>query len=117
MADLLRSGYSMLNLACPVCNNPLFKDKDKEIFCPICKKKIVIVKDTLNQKLNNKKKAGEPIVESKVIAEDRFNNLHEILKEKLEHISRKMRDETQIEIIKNYLEILNLILEILKKIN
>ncbi len=45
MADLLRSGHTMLNLACPVCNNPLFRNKDKEIWfnTPSNKKKMMNV--------------------------------------------------------------------------
>ena len=45
MADLLRSGHTMLNLACPVCNNPLFRDKNNEIFCSVCKRKVIIKKN------------------------------------------------------------------------
>ena len=42
MAELLRSGHTMLNLACPVCNNPLFRNKDNEILCPICNKRVLV---------------------------------------------------------------------------
>jgi UPF0148 protein len=34
MGELLRSGAVMLDLACPICNAPLFKLKSGEIVCP-----------------------------------------------------------------------------------
>ena len=53
MAELLRSGHTMLNLACPVCNNPLFRNKDNEILCPICNKRVLVKKnDSIQQKSN-----------------------------------------------------------------
>ncbi|WXG43091.1 MAG: Sjogren's syndrome/scleroderma autoantigen 1 family protein [Promethearchaeati archaeon SRVP18_Atabeyarchaeia-1] len=35
MAELLRSGATMLQDACPICNSPLFKQKGK-VFCANC---------------------------------------------------------------------------------
>jgi len=34
MSELLRAGAVMLDLACPVCNAPLFKLKSGEVVCP-----------------------------------------------------------------------------------
>ncbi|MEM2896422.1 MAG: Sjogren's syndrome/scleroderma autoantigen 1 family protein [Candidatus Bathyarchaeia archaeon] len=45
MAELLKSGATMLSELCPECGNPLFKIKD-EIFCVKCNKPVVIVKAT-----------------------------------------------------------------------
>ncbi len=42
MAELLKSGATMLSETCPECGNPLFR-KGKETFCPKCNKPVVIV--------------------------------------------------------------------------
>ncbi|MHA1512854.1 MAG: Sjogren's syndrome/scleroderma autoantigen 1 family protein [Candidatus Hodarchaeales archaeon] len=44
MSNLLLSGATMLGEACPDCNVPLFKSKDR-IFCPQCERKAVYAKD------------------------------------------------------------------------
>ena len=43
MADLLRSGAVMLQVACPVCATPLFK-QGKDTFCAKCNRPVVILK-------------------------------------------------------------------------
>jgi UPF0148 protein len=45
MAELLKSGATMLSELCPACGNPLFRIKD-EILCVKCNKPVVIVKAT-----------------------------------------------------------------------
>lgn len=42
MADLLKSGATMLQETCPECHNPLFR-RGKEIFCPNCNRQVVII--------------------------------------------------------------------------
>lgn len=44
MAELLKSGATLLNETCPECNSLLFQDGDR-IFCPTCNRRVVIVKD------------------------------------------------------------------------
>jgi len=43
MADLLKSGATMLQQACPQCGTPLFR-KGSETFCPKCNRPVVIIK-------------------------------------------------------------------------
>jgi len=43
MAELLRSGAVMLQVACPVCATPLFKH-GKDTFCAKCNRPVVILK-------------------------------------------------------------------------
>jgi UPF0148 protein len=43
MADLLKSGATMLSDVCPVCGTPLFKVKG-EVFCAKCNKPVVYQK-------------------------------------------------------------------------
>jgi UPF0148 protein len=42
MADLLKSGATMLSETCPECGTPLFR-RGKETFCAKCNKPVVIV--------------------------------------------------------------------------
>ncbi|HDI32213.1 MAG TPA: hypothetical protein ENF80_05305 [Thermofilum sp.] len=43
MAQLLKSGATMLERSCPRCKVPLFKLKGGEIVCPSCGQRYVIV--------------------------------------------------------------------------
>ena len=45
MADLLRQGDTLTDLACPVCSSPLFRLKDGTLWCANDEKKVVIVKE------------------------------------------------------------------------
>jgi len=45
MADLLKSGATMLSDTCPQCNSPLFKLKD-ELLCVKCNRPVVVIKAT-----------------------------------------------------------------------
>ncbi|MFX1394620.1 MAG: Sjogren's syndrome/scleroderma autoantigen 1 family protein [Promethearchaeota archaeon] len=118
MADLLRSGYTMLNLACPVCNNPLFRNKNNEIFCSICNKRVLIKKNDISQ---SNKIETNPVVETSFITNNqkstlKFNSLKVILEEKIDWISQKLKDETQIDLIENYLRVLTKTYKLLKKL-
>ena len=54
MAQLLRSGNTMLNQACPVCNNPIFRNKDGKVFCPICNRELMFVNADNEKDFKNK---------------------------------------------------------------
>ena len=120
MADLLRSGYTMLNLACPVCNNPLFRSKNQEIFCPICNKRILIKKgEDLHSKSNIIEKRiinDEKLIKTNKNSDIKINSLREILEEKIDYISQKLKDETQIDLIERYVKILTKTYDLLNKI-
>jgi UPF0148 protein len=45
MADLLRQGATMTDLACPACGSPLFRLKDGTLWCVKDEKKVIIVKE------------------------------------------------------------------------
>jgi UPF0148 protein len=45
MADLLRQGATLTDLSCPACGSPLFRLKDKTLWCAKDEKKVVIVKE------------------------------------------------------------------------
>ena len=45
MADLLRQGATLTDLACPVCSSPLFRLQDGTLWCGKDEKKVIIVKE------------------------------------------------------------------------
>ena len=45
MADLLRQGATLTDLACPVCFSPLFRLRDGTLWCGKDEKKVIIVKE------------------------------------------------------------------------
>ena len=45
MADLLRQGATLTDLACPVCSSPLFRLQDGTLWCGKDEKKVVVVKE------------------------------------------------------------------------
>ena len=97
MADLLRSGYTMLNLSCPICKNPIFQDKNGRKFCPICNI------DKINGK-NGLRISGKSSI---------LFSLRKITIEKIKDINDRLKSEHQIEMIKKFLDILLKLLEIL----
>ncbi|MFX1315140.1 MAG: Sjogren's syndrome/scleroderma autoantigen 1 family protein [Promethearchaeota archaeon] len=119
MADLLRSGHKMLNMACPICNNPIFKKRSGETFCPTCNRKVLIVKNKSHQK-NAKiesriqKNNNE---DTKVFKEKNevLLFLKEVIIEKIDYFSKKLKSETQIDLIERYINILLNFYEILFK--
>ena len=122
MADLLRSGHTMLNLACPVCNNPLFRNKDNEILCPICNKRVLVKKnDSIQQKSNTSLEKriinDEKLIKTNRNSDIKFNSLKKIIEEKIDYISQKLKDETQIDLIERYINILTKIYDLLNKID
>ena len=122
MAELLRSGHTMLNLACPVCNNPLFRNKDNEIHCPICNKRVLVKKNESIQQKSNTSLEKRMINDEKLIKTNRnsdikFTSLKKIIEEKIDYISQKLKDETQIDLIEHYIKILIKIYDLLNKID
>jgi UPF0148 protein len=45
MADLLRQGATLTDLACPNCNSPLFRLQDGTLWCGKDEKKVVLIKE------------------------------------------------------------------------
>jgi uncharacterized Zn finger protein (UPF0148 family) len=45
MADLLRQGATLTELACPACASPLFRRKNGDLWCGRCEKKVIVVKE------------------------------------------------------------------------
>jgi UPF0148 protein len=45
MADLLRQGATLTDIACPQCSSPLFRLQDGTLWCGKDEKKVIIVKE------------------------------------------------------------------------
>jgi len=45
MANLLRQGSTLTELACPACASPLFRLKNGELWCEKCQKKVIVIKE------------------------------------------------------------------------
>ncbi len=120
MADLLRSGNTMLNMACPVCNNPIFRNKDGDNFCPTCNRNVLIVNDgsfkekTPEQRETYQQGQGKDLNNRKI---DLFSSLEDAILEKIEIIIKKLRSETQLQAIENFTKILLNCLDILNKLS
>ncbi len=111
MADLLRTGHKMLNLSCPICNNPIFQNKEGVSFCAICNRAVIMADSVSdknieeNETILNKdtKQVNIPIV------------LISILTDNLNWITQKLEKENQLDIIEKYLKILFDLLNLLEK--
>jgi uncharacterized Zn finger protein (UPF0148 family) len=119
MADLLRSGNTMLNIACPVCNNPIFRKRDGNTYCPTCNRNVLIVKEDTHK--------GNVMQKSEIIHEKQENriynrktellySLQDVILEKIEIITKKLRNETHSQVIEINTKILLNCLDILNKI-
>jgi UPF0148 protein len=101
MADLLRQGSTLTNLACPVCSSPLFRLKSGDLWCAKCQKKVIIVKE------------GE---ESKITSQIALDTLEATLLAKVQEIQIKMQHEENPEELQKLSATVSDLLENLEKI-
>ncbi len=118
MADLLRLGHTMLNIACPVCNNPIFRNKSGEKYCPSCDRKVVVMNDTVAQNYQKEKIGSETNLSIKTsIKGTVYNSLEDAISEKIQWLTEKFRNETDIELIRIYIDLISNLLDLLNKIS
>ena len=118
MADLLRMGYTMLNIACPVCNNPIFQNKSGDKFCPSCDRKVVVVNDKTAQSYQNKNISSKNNLIIKTnLREAVYNSLEDVISKKIQWIIEKLYGETDIELVGSYIDLISNLLNLLNKIN
>ena len=119
MASLLRSGHKMLNLSCPVCNNPIFKKKNGEIFCPICDRPVILNNKLLNESIKsdtklkneNNNDLGRVLDDNKTLI-----NLKKIISLKIQEISEIIETENQIINLEAYLNLVQKLLDLYERI-
>ncbi|TFF87328.1 MAG: hypothetical protein EU549_04945 [Promethearchaeota archaeon] len=114
MANLLKSGYTMLNIACPVCNNPVFRAKDGNTICPICNRNVVLVnQEQSNDKIKTQIKENH--------AENDNNDFFQALKEmalaKLRQFTDLLGRETNIEESDKLIKIATILMDLVREIN
>jgi uncharacterized Zn finger protein (UPF0148 family) len=102
MADLLRQGATLTELACPACASPLFRLKNGELWCEKCKKKVIVVKE------------GEE--ETRTTGSTTFENLEATLLAKVQTIQNKIEHEEKPEELQKLNTVLSGLLDNLEKI-
>lgn len=100
MADLLKSGATMLFEHCPQCNSPLFKI-DNQTWCPSCNQQVVSVKEG-----NNVEYAMTTFLQT----------LEEKIVTKIEEISQQLLIEQDISKLTHISNLISVQLDILTKI-
>jgi UPF0148 protein len=78
MADLLKSGATMLSETCPECGTPLFR-KGKETFCPKCNRPVVIIQSAEQ--------------ETRLRAESILDDSEQMLLSKIQEVNLAMKKE------------------------
>lgn len=111
MADLLRTGHKMLNLSCPICNNPIFQNKDGVSFCAICNREVIMAESVLDKNIKEK----ETIVTKNIKQVKKPSVLITVLTDKLNWITQILEKENQLDTIEKCLKILFDLLNLLEK--
>lgn len=110
MAELLRQGYTMLNLSCPVCKNPIFRNKKGERFCPICNRKVIMLEEMKPNQVKSAKISDtnhqEKMPEMIFSDIDKLDSLEKITYKNIDVFSNKLQNETQIDLIEKYVDVL-----------
>ncbi len=102
MADLLRQGATLTDLACPVCASPLFRLQDGTLWCGKDEKKVIIVKE-----------GEEPAKPSPNAAMDK---LEQTLMKKVDDLQGKIQQTENVEELGKLTTALNELLSSLEKI-
>jgi UPF0148 protein len=79
MAELLKSGATMLSETCPECGTPLFR-KGEETFCPKCNKPVVIIQSAEQ--------------ETRLMADRVLEDVEQTLLSKIREVNLAMKNET-----------------------
>ncbi len=79
MAELLKSGATMLSETCPECGTPLFR-KGKETFCPKCNKPVIIIQSAEQ--------------ETRLMANNVLEDSEQTLLSKIQEVNQAIKNET-----------------------
>jgi UPF0148 protein len=101
MADLLRQGATLTELACPACASPLFRLRNGELWCAKCEKKVIIVKE------------GEET--TKATGNTVLDTVEATLLAKVQEIQQKMQNEQNAEELQKLGKTLSDLLENIEK--
>ncbi len=101
MAELLKSGATMLSETCPECGTPLFR-KGKETFCPKCNKQVVIIESAEQ--------------ETRLMADQVLEDSEQTLLTKIREVNLALKKETDPEKLVAYGNALNSWLSAIEKL-
>lgn len=102
MAELLRSGATMTNLSCPACSSPLFRLKNKVLWCAQCQKKVVVVKED--------EKVEEPQIPTSL------GTTKTVLTAKILEIKERIQKESDLDELQKLASVLSTLLDDLDKV-
>jgi UPF0148 protein len=102
MADLLRQGSTLTELACPACGSPLFRLKSGDVWCGRCEKKVIVVRE------------GED--EAKALGSASLDKLEATLLAKVQTVQGKIEHEENPEELQKLNTVLSGLLENLERI-
>jgi UPF0148 protein len=102
MADLLRQGATLTDLACPACSSPLFRLKSTDLWCAKCEKKVIVIKE-----------GEEP---TKTTSHMILDTMEATLLTKVQEIQNKMQNEKNTEELHKLGTALSELLENLERI-
>ncbi|XRO75766.1 Sjogren's syndrome/scleroderma autoantigen 1 family protein [Methanocaldococcus sp. 28A] len=105
--EILR-GAKMLSKHCPKCGYPLL-EKDGKIYCVICEK-------LRNEEVEETKKSEKIEENTYLKIEINENNINKIISEKINYLLNKLKEENEINRIKDIGEALYILIKIRKKL-
>ncbi|MEL9929786.1 MAG: Sjogren's syndrome/scleroderma autoantigen 1 family protein [Sulfolobales archaeon] len=97
MAELLRSGATMLAETCPICGSPLFRLKSGEIICPTHGRVYIVSKD-------------EEI--SRISTESVLNKLESLASKHIDSLMRELSEDNELEVLESISRWLDILLKI-----
>jgi len=101
MAELLKSGATMLQETCPECGTPLFR-RGKDVFCPKCNRPVVIIRTAED--------------ESRLLVGNILDSSEQTLLGKIQEVNLAMKSETDPEKLITYGKALSSWLDAIEKI-
>jgi UPF0148 protein len=105
MADLLRQGATLTDLACPQCSSPLFRLKDGTLWCGKDEKKVILVKE-----------GEEKVEEAKATSNAAMDKLEATLMAKVQDLQVKIEKTDNVEEIGKLTTAISELLDSLEKI-
>lgn len=102
MANMLKQGATLTELACPACASPLFRYRSGELWCAHCKKRVVVVSE------------GEEAQQA--TGKARLTALENTILSKIEVVEKKIREEENAEELQKLNSVLTSLLESLAKL-
>ncbi|MBS7646803.1 MAG: Sjogren's syndrome/scleroderma autoantigen 1 family protein [Candidatus Bathyarchaeia archaeon] len=102
MADLLRQGATLTELACPACASPIFKLKNGRLWCAKCEKRVIVVREDAEL--------------AKITSTLSLETLEATLLAKIQEIQEKMLHETNVEELQKLGSALSGLLENLERV-